>query len=115
MRDINEAFKELGQMVALQSGSTQPLTKVMILQHAVHVISSLEQQVRGQSVGDPSVTQKVKVIRELGQLSVDATHHQVARLLKRRETTSLLKVYIREGGVKNILIAGNFKYLGGGV
>lgn len=48
VRDINEAFKELGQMVALQSGSTQPLTKVMILQHAVHVISSLEQQVRGQ-------------------------------------------------------------------
>ncbi|XP_065944724.1 transcription factor 4 isoform X2 [Magallana gigas] len=46
VRDINEAFKELGQMVALQSGSTQPLTKVMILQHAVHVISSLEQQVR---------------------------------------------------------------------
>lgn len=50
VRDINEAFKELGQMVALQSGSTQPLTKVMILQHAVHVISSLEQQVRGQWV-----------------------------------------------------------------
>lgn len=96
-------------MVALQSGSTQPLTKVMILQHAVHVISSLEQQVRGQSVGDPSATQKVKVIQEL---SVDATHHQIARLLKRRETTSLLKVYLREGGVKNILIAGNFKYLG---
>uniref|UniRef100_K1QGM5 Transcription factor 12 n=1 Tax=Magallana gigas TaxID=29159 RepID=K1QGM5_MAGGI len=68
VRDINEAFKELGQMVALQSGSTQPLTKVMILQHAVHVISSLEQQVRGQSVGDPSATQKVKVIQELEQL-----------------------------------------------
>lgn len=87
-------------MVALQSGSTQPLTKVMILQHAVHVISSLEQQVRGQSVGDPSATQKVKVIQELRQLSVDATHHQIARLLKRRETISFLKVYLREGGVK---------------
>lgn len=75
-------------MVALQSGSTQPLTKVMILQHAVHVISSLEQQVRGQSVGDPSATQQVKVIWELGQLSVDATHHQKARMLERKETNS---------------------------
>lgn len=75
-------------MVALQSGSTQPLTKVMILQHAVHVISSLEQQVRGQSVGDPSATQKFKVIWELGQLSVDVTHHQKARLLERKETNS---------------------------
>lgn len=92
VRDINEAFKELGQMVALQSGSTQPLTKVMILQHAVHVISSLEQQVRGQSVGDPSATQKVKVIQELEQLSLDATLHQKDKLLKRKETNSLWKV-----------------------
>uniref|UniRef100_A0A8W8NWN0 BHLH domain-containing protein n=1 Tax=Magallana gigas TaxID=29159 RepID=A0A8W8NWN0_MAGGI len=74
VRDINEAFKELGQMVALQSGSTQPLTKVMILQHAVHVISSLEQQVRGQSVGDPSATQRLRVrdindaFKELGEM-----------------------------------------------
>lgn len=36
-------------------------------------------------------------------------------MLKRREIISLLKVYLREGGVKNILIVGNFKYLGGGV
>ena len=48
VRDINEAFKELGQMVALQSGSSQPLTKLMILQHAVGIITNLEQQVRGQ-------------------------------------------------------------------
>ncbi|XP_064596094.1 transcription factor 12-like isoform X4 [Liolophura sinensis] len=46
VRDINEAFKELGQMVTLHVGSNQPLTKLMILQHAVNVITSLEQQVR---------------------------------------------------------------------
>lgn len=34
-------------MVSLQSGSSQPLTKLMILQHAVNVITALEQQVRG--------------------------------------------------------------------
>lgn len=47
VRDINDAFKELGQMVALHSGTSQPLTKLMILQHAVNVITSLEHQVRG--------------------------------------------------------------------
>lgn len=91
MRDINEAFKELGQMVALQSGSTQPLTKVMILQHAVHVISSLEQQVRGQSVGDPLATHKVKVIWELRQLHVDATHHQKARFVKKKRNKQFVR------------------------
>lgn len=46
VRDINEAFKELGSMVTLHSGSSQPLTKLMVLQQAVNVITSLEQQVR---------------------------------------------------------------------
>lgn len=46
VRDINEAFKELGSMVSLHSGNSQPLTKLMVLQQAVNVITSLEQQVR---------------------------------------------------------------------
>ncbi|VDH91718.1 transcription factor 4/12 [Mytilus galloprovincialis] len=46
VRDINEAFKELGSMVTLHSGSSQPLTKLMVLQQAVNVITTLEQQVR---------------------------------------------------------------------
>ncbi|XP_056002044.1 transcription factor 4-like isoform X30 [Ostrea edulis] len=46
VHDINEAFKELGEMVSLQSGSSQPLTKLMVLQHAVNIITNLEQQVR---------------------------------------------------------------------
>lgn len=47
VRDINEAFKELGQMISVHSSSAQPLTKLMILQQAVNVIMALEQQVRG--------------------------------------------------------------------
>ena len=34
-------------MVSLHAATSQPLTKLMILQHAVNVITSLEGQVRG--------------------------------------------------------------------
>ena len=47
VRDINEAFKELGHMVAIHLANGQPLTKLMVLQQAVTVITTLEQQVRG--------------------------------------------------------------------
>ena len=47
VRDINEAFKELGHMISLHAGNGQPLTKLMILQQSVNVITQLEQQVRG--------------------------------------------------------------------
>ncbi|XP_078718450.1 transcription factor 12-like isoform X9 [Lampetra fluviatilis] len=49
VRDINEAFKELGRMVQLHLKSDKPQTKLLILHQAVAVILSLEQQVRGQS------------------------------------------------------------------
>ena len=47
VRDINEAIKELGQMISLHTGSAQTLTKLTILQEAVNVITTLEQQLRG--------------------------------------------------------------------
>ncbi|XP_048397356.1 transcription factor 4-like isoform X8 [Stegostoma tigrinum] len=47
VRDINEAFKELGRMVQLHLKSDKPQTKLLILHQAVAVILSLEQQVRG--------------------------------------------------------------------
>lgn len=50
VRDINEAFKELGRMVQLHLKSDKPQTKLLILHQAVAVILSLEQQVRGQRV-----------------------------------------------------------------
>lgn len=50
VRDINEAFKELGRMCQLHLKSEKPQTKLLILHQAVAVILSLEQQVRGQSL-----------------------------------------------------------------
>ena len=47
VRDINEAFKELGHMVTMHQGNGQPMTKLMVLQQAVNIITTLEQQVRG--------------------------------------------------------------------
>lgn len=49
VRDINEAFKELGHMCQLHLKSEKPQTKLLVLHQAVAVILSLEQQVRGQS------------------------------------------------------------------
>lgn len=50
VRDINEAFKELGHMCQLHLKSEKPQTKLLVLHQAVAVILSLEQQVRGQCV-----------------------------------------------------------------
>lgn len=50
VRDINEAFKELGRMCQLHLKSEKPQTKLLILHQAVAVILSLEQQVRGRSL-----------------------------------------------------------------
>ncbi|XP_023258668.1 transcription factor E2-alpha-like isoform X1 [Seriola lalandi dorsalis] len=46
VRDINEAFKELGRMCQLHMSNEKPQTKLIILQQAVNVIINLEQQVR---------------------------------------------------------------------
>lgn len=54
VRDINEAFKELGHMCQLHLKSEKPQTKLLVLHQAVAVILSLEQQVRGQCVTDPT-------------------------------------------------------------
>ncbi|KAM7400828.1 hypothetical protein PAMA_005144 [Pampus argenteus] len=50
VRDINEAFKELGRMCQLHLSYEKPQTKLNVLQQAVNVILNLEQQVRGQWV-----------------------------------------------------------------
>ena len=47
VKDINEAFKELGRMVTVHMSTDKAQTKLGILHHAVEVISQLEAQVRG--------------------------------------------------------------------
>lgn len=47
VRDINDAFRELGRMCSSHMNIDRPQTKLNILQQAVTLISRLEQQVRG--------------------------------------------------------------------
>lgn len=56
VRDINEAFKELGHMCQLHLKSEKPQTKLLVLHQAVAVILSLEQQVRGQGKKNKQIT-----------------------------------------------------------
>jgi transcription factor 4/12 len=46
IKDINEALKELGRICSSHQKSDKPMTKLGILNNAVDVIMSLEQQVR---------------------------------------------------------------------
>ncbi len=47
VRDINDAFKELGRMCSIHMRNDKPVTKLGVLQQAVNLITTLEQQVRG--------------------------------------------------------------------
>uniref|UniRef100_A0A1A8BPM9 Transcription factor E2-alpha n=2 Tax=Nothobranchius kadleci TaxID=1051664 RepID=A0A1A8BPM9_NOTKA len=58
VRDINEAFKELGRMCQLHLSSEKPQTKLIILQQAVNVILNLEQQVRERNLNPKSACLK---------------------------------------------------------
>uniref|UniRef100_A0A3P8WJG5 Transcription factor 4 n=1 Tax=Cynoglossus semilaevis TaxID=244447 RepID=A0A3P8WJG5_CYNSE len=81
VRDINEAFKELGRMVQLHLKSDKPQTKLLILHQAVAVILSLEQQVRERNLNPKAAClkrreeEKVTVTSDGTPLSLAAAHH----------------------------------------
>ncbi|XP_060918013.1 transcription factor 4-like isoform X2 [Labrus mixtus] len=83
VRDINEAFKELGRMVQLHLKSDKPQTKLLILHQAVAVILSLEQQVRERNLNPKAAClkrreeEKVSVSSDGAPLSL-AAHHVAA-------------------------------------
>ena len=52
VRDINEAFKELGRMCQMHTKSDKPQTKLTILQQAVQVIMTMELELRGEQESD---------------------------------------------------------------
>ncbi|XP_066133258.1 transcription factor E2-alpha isoform X6 [Saccopteryx bilineata] len=80
VRDINEAFKELGRMCQLHLNSEKPQTKLLILHQAVSVILNLEQQVRERNLNPKAACLKrreeEKVSGVVGdpQMVLSATH-----------------------------------------
>nr|XP_014341568.1 PREDICTED: transcription factor E2-alpha isoform X5 [Latimeria chalumnae] len=80
VRDINEAFKELGRMCQLHLNSDKPQTKLLILHQAVSVILNLEQQVRERNLNPKAACLKrreeEKVSGVVGdpQMTLSSTH-----------------------------------------
>lgn len=80
VRDINEAFRELGRMCQLHLKSDKAQTKLLILQQAVQVILGLEQQVRERNLNPKAACLKrreeEKVSGVVGdpQLALSAAH-----------------------------------------
>lgn len=58
VRDINEAFKELGKMVQMHMNNDKPQTKLTILHHAVQVILTLEHEVRDRNLNPKAACMK---------------------------------------------------------
>ncbi|XP_041802306.1 transcription factor 12 isoform X3 [Chelmon rostratus] len=72
VRDINEAFKELGRMCQLHLKSEKPQTKLLILHQAVAVILNLEQQVRERNLNPKAACLKRREEEKVSGGSGDA-------------------------------------------
>lgn len=72
VRDINEAFKELGHMCQLHLKSEKPQTKLLVLHQAVAVILSLEQQVRERNLNPKAACLRR---REEEKAAIMSDHH----------------------------------------
>uniref|UniRef100_A0A8C9S721 Transcription factor 12 n=1 Tax=Scleropages formosus TaxID=113540 RepID=A0A8C9S721_SCLFO len=71
VRDINEAFKELGRMCQLHLKSEKPQTKLLILHQAVAVILSLEQQVRERNLNPKAACLKRREEEKVSGMPAD--------------------------------------------
>ncbi|XP_066557423.1 transcription factor 12 isoform X3 [Amia ocellicauda] len=71
VRDINEAFKELGRMCQLHLKSEKPQTKLLILHQAVAVILSLEQQVRERNLNPKAACLKRREEEKVSAISTE--------------------------------------------
>ncbi|XP_076775554.1 transcription factor E2-alpha isoform X9 [Arvicanthis niloticus] len=79
VRDINEAFRELGRMCQLHLKSDKAQTKLLILQQAVQVILGLEQQVRERNLNPKAACLKRREEEKVSgvgdaQLALSAAH-----------------------------------------
>ncbi|XP_030073518.1 transcription factor E2-alpha isoform X3 [Microcaecilia unicolor] len=80
VRDINEAFKELGRMCQMHLKTDKAQTKLIILQQAVQIIMGLEQQVRERNLNPKAACLKrreeEKVSGVVGdpQMALSASH-----------------------------------------
>ncbi|XP_041074342.1 transcription factor 12-like isoform X3 [Polyodon spathula] len=79
VRDINEAFKELGRMCQLHLKSEKPQTKLLILHQAVAVILNLEQQVRERNLNPKAACLKRREEEKASAVSAEppAAHQGV--------------------------------------
>ncbi|KAK1890601.1 Transcription factor 12, partial [Dissostichus eleginoides] len=75
VRDINEAFKELGHMVQVHLKSEKPQTKLLILHQAVAVILNLEQQVRERNLNPKAACLKRREEEKVSSGSGDRPGH----------------------------------------
>ncbi|XP_071655777.1 transcription factor E2-alpha isoform X10 [Patagioenas fasciata] len=80
VRDINEAFKELGRMCQMHLKTDKAQTKLIILQQAVQVILGLEQQVRERNLNPKAAClkrreeEKVSGVAGDPQMTLSASH-----------------------------------------
>ncbi|XP_034437797.1 transcription factor 3b isoform X8 [Hippoglossus hippoglossus] len=73
VRDINEAFKELGRMCQLHLSHDKPQTKLLILHQAVNVILNLEQQVRERNLNPKAACLKRREEEKVSGVVGEAT------------------------------------------
>uniref|UniRef100_A0A8C4NAM3 BHLH domain-containing protein n=1 Tax=Eptatretus burgeri TaxID=7764 RepID=A0A8C4NAM3_EPTBU len=83
VRDINEAFKELGRLCQTYLRTDKAPTKLAILQQAVHVITSLEQQVRERNLNPKVACLKQREDEKVSGVPSDSSHDHMGSALGR--------------------------------